>query len=177
MFHKILVAVDNNTENTEINRHVFNEAVSLAKVMHGSLMLLHVFYPIEDQFLNPLVIEPHIMYPIAYKEASEQYMKRLEEFKQEGIDFLKSLCNQARSAGVNSEFTLKAGVPGRAICQVALTWEADLVIMGRRGHRGLSEFLLGSVSNYVLHHAPCSVLTLQGPINVNTADVVQAASA
>lgn len=34
--------------------------------------------------------------------------------------------------------------------------------MGRRGHKGLSEILLGSVSNYVVHHAPCSVLVLQG---------------
>jgi nucleotide-binding universal stress UspA family protein len=33
--------------------------------------------------------------------------------------------------------------------------------MGRRGRTGLSELFLGSVSNYVTHHAPCSVLTLK----------------
>jgi len=37
-----------------------------------------------------------------------------------------------------------------------------LVVVGRRGHSGLSELFLGSVSNYVLHRAPCSVLTIQG---------------
>ena len=41
-------------------------------------------------------------------------------------------------------------------------WEADLIVIGRRGHQGLSEILLGSVSNYVVHHAPCSVLVVQG---------------
>ncbi len=41
---------------------------------------------------------------------------------------------------------------------------ADLIVVGRRGRSGLSELILGSASNYVLHHAPCSVLTLQGKI-------------
>jgi hypothetical protein len=37
--------------------------------------------------------------------------------------------------------------------------------MGRRGRTGISELLLGSVSNYVTHHATCSVLIVQGKDN------------
>ena len=37
----------------------------------------------------------------------------------------------------------------------------DVIVMGHRGISGLQEFFLGSVSNYVLHHAPCSVLIVQ----------------
>jgi phage terminase large subunit GpA-like protein len=36
-------------------------------------------------------------------------------------------------------------------------------MVGHRGRTGLSEFLLGSVSNYVMHHAPCSVLVVNNP--------------
>jgi nucleotide-binding universal stress UspA family protein len=35
---------------------------------------------------------------------------------------------------------------------------ADLVVMGRRGHGGLTEFLLGSVSHQVVDHAKCAVV-------------------
>ncbi|RMG10302.1 MAG: universal stress protein, partial [Cyanobacteria bacterium J055] len=37
-----------------------------------------------------------------------------------------------------------------------------LIIVGRRGRQGIEEAVLGSVSNYVVHHAPCSVLAIQG---------------
>jgi nucleotide-binding universal stress UspA family protein len=45
---------------------------------------------------------------------------------------------------------------------VARTWNADLIVIGRRGLRGLAEMFLGSVSNHVIHHAHCSVLVVQG---------------
>jgi glycosyltransferase involved in cell wall biosynthesis len=44
-------------------------------------------------------------------------------------------------------------------------WDADLVVMGRRGLSGIKEMFLGSVSNYIIHHVPCSVLIVQGIAN------------
>lgn len=63
------------------------------------------------------------------------------------------------------------------ICELARNWNADLIILGRRGRTGLSELLLGSVSNYVLHHAPCSVLTVQQPKELNTEEQQQVQTA
>ncbi|MGF1673753.1 MAG: universal stress protein, partial [Rivularia sp. (in: cyanobacteria)] len=60
--------------------------------------------------------------------------------------------------------------PGYMICNVARSREVDLIVVGRHGRTGLSEFFLGSVSNYVLHHAPCSVLTIQKPVYQEAAD-------
>ena len=56
------------------------------------------------------------------------------------------------------------GNPGRSICELASTWEADLILVGSRGLKGLKEMFLGSVSNYVTHHAPCSVLIVRTEI-------------
>ena len=47
------------------------------------------------------------------------------------------------------------------ICKLAQEWNADLIVMGRRGHSILSELVLGSVSSYVIHRAHCSVHIVQ----------------
>ena len=56
------------------------------------------------------------------------------------------------------------------ICELAKFWNADLIIMGRRGRSGLAEVFLGSESNYVLHHAPCSVQIVHLPVSSKAAD-------
>jgi nucleotide-binding universal stress UspA family protein len=52
---------------------------------------------------------------------------------------------------------------------MARSWPADLIVIGRRGRTGLKEALMGSVSNYVVHHAPCTVMVVQDAIAQATA--------
>ncbi len=39
--------------------------------------------------------------------------------------------------------------------------DASLLVVGFRGHSGLSEALLGSVSQHVAHHAPCPLVIIR----------------
>ena len=39
---------------------------------------------------------------------------------------------------------------------------AELLVLGSRGHGGLTEALLGSVGQYCVHHAPCPVVVMRG---------------
>ncbi len=167
MVKKILVAIDR----SEMSAEVFKQALSLAKLTSASLMLLHVLSQEEEGSPEALIF-PNIDYYPGWSEQSFQlYQEHWEKFKNEGLQILQSLSAQANTSGINTEFTQNAGNPGRMICELAKNWNADLIMMGRRGRSGVAEFFLGSVSNYVLHHAPCSVQIIHLPVSEKTTNV------
>lgn len=168
MIDKILVALDLSEKNT----FVFNTAVSLAKSIDATLMLLHVLS--EDKAGYPM-LPTYAYYPLLNDRNYEVYQKKIEEYKQWGNDLLQSLTAEATVAGVPTEYSQLMGNPGQTICEIADTWSADLILVGSRGLKGLKEIFLGSVSNYVTHRAPCSVLIVRKPnderFNINVTDV------
>jgi nucleotide-binding universal stress UspA family protein len=153
MFKKILVALDR----SEIGQQVFEEALGLAKLTQASLMLVHVLSSEEEGSPYVPMLSNFDYYPGLSSQSFELYQKQWDTFKNLGIQMLQSFCAQANTAGVTTEFTQNIGNPGRIICDLAHSYGADLIVMGRRGHSGLMELFLGSVSNYVLHHALCTV--------------------
>ncbi|MBF2022400.1 MAG: universal stress protein [Hydrococcus sp. C42_A2020_068] len=157
-FDKILVAIDM----SEIHKNVFERALSLAQKNNASLMLLHALSPEEEN--SPLPIPPNLteMYPAAGNDLTlEIWRQQWQEFERQGVEVLQSLAQKAIKAGVRVQYEQIPGSPARTICQVAREWQANLIVIGHRGRSGLSEMLLGSVSNYVVHYAPCSVLLVR----------------
>ena len=55
------------------------------------------------------------------------------------------------------------GTPGEYICRVAKEDGATMIVMGTRGMGTIRRTILGSVSDYVLHHANCPVLVVRSP--------------
>ena len=53
------------------------------------------------------------------------------------------------------------GSPESRIVEEAEKNEADLIIVGSHGYNRWERLLLGSVSDSVVHHAPCSVLVVR----------------
>lgn len=153
MFRKILVALD---RSDDISEHVFRGALNLALATKASLKLLHVLSVDEKE-------SPSILTLINTPENKKHW----EEFEKPGLDLLKSLASEATTAGVTTEYYQTLGRPGHVICETALHWEAGLIVVGRRGLSGISELILGSVSNYVTHYAPCSVLVVQRSENLH----------
>lgn len=157
MFRKILVAVDRSAS----SQKVLDTAIGLAKSMGANLMLLHVLSNEEEDYPQMPSLPTMEYYPID-NIIFETYQKQVQAYEQQSLKLLRAYADQARATGVNTEFTQNRGSAGRTICKMAQNWDADLIVMGRRGRSGLNELLLGSVSNYVLHHAPCSIFTVQG---------------
>lgn len=161
MFNKLLVAIDM----SDMAKDVYSTALSLAIKHNASLILLHVLSHEEDY--SPLPVPPNLtdIYPATGNDLTlEIWRKQWEEFEQEGLEMLKKRADEATQAGIQVEYQQIYGSAARTICKVAEASYVDLIIVGRRGKSGLSELLLGSVSNYILHHAPCSVLIVQLPV-------------
>lgn len=55
------------------------------------------------------------------------------------------------------------GEPGPALCHLAVEVGASALIVGSLGRGGLKRALLGSVSDYVVRNAPCSVIVSRDP--------------
>jgi nucleotide-binding universal stress UspA family protein len=160
MFKKILVAIDR----SETSKQAFAQAMFLAKATQGSLMLVNVSSPagLDVGYPNLAFPVPGSAYIPTPTEALQNYLEQWEMMKQQEFELLKADAKAATNAGIATEYTQPLGDPGKEICQLAQQWGANLIVMGRRGRSGLSELIQGSVSNYVTHHAHCSVLTVQG---------------
>ena len=164
MFNRILVAIDHSAG----SKQVFDKALSIAKADSANLILLHVLSveevgsrksPYLLQHKNRCIhVPPRIM-----RRANEAYDSEWLKLKQKGIELLRGYANKAIAAGVQTEFTQITGHPSSTICEFARSCHADVIAIGRRGHSSLQEMSIGSVSNHVMHHAPCSILLVQTP--------------
>src|SRR5690606_18400607 len=66
-----------------------------------------------------------------------------------------------RALGVDAETRVVRGDPGHQLCVLAAELGASVIVVGSRGRGGLARALLGSVSDYVIRHAPCPVLVMR----------------
>lgn len=166
MFAKLLVAIDSSDQ----SQQVCKAALELAQATGARLLLLHVLSPEEES--PEIRALPHVYYYPGLTDAVlDSYCQLWEAFEQEGLERLQTCAQQLAAAGLTVDFTQTPGSPGRIICNLAETWKADLILVGNRGRSGVKELLLGSVSHYVTHHAPCSVLVVRAAAMVTEANI------
>lgn len=62
-----------------------------------------------------------------------------------------------RAKGLKATALVAWGDPRPKIIEAAKEWPADMIVLGSHGRTGIEAFLMGSVSDAVARHAPCSV--------------------
>jgi len=130
---KILVPVDGSEQSCS--------AARWAAESGGAVTLLHVH-----------VLDGETTMSLSHRSAED--IKALEQ------KHAAPILEKARAAmgDVEPENTLSTiGNAGEEIVGQARFGHFDHVVMGSRGRSALKELLLGSVSEYVLHHAHCPV--------------------
>jgi nucleotide-binding universal stress UspA family protein len=68
---------------------------------------------------------------------------------------------QFQSRGFRAEGVTLEGDPQTAIADYARTWGADVIVVGTHDRSRVEKLLLGSVSESVVKHSPCSVLVVK----------------
>ena len=157
-YQKILVSLDRSDQASA----VFAPALEIATQFQSQLLLFHCLSWETEEQINPLVGVGTLGDVNLYSHSKLQQLRHesLQKDLQQVKEWLDTYSQQAVAKNLVVETEGRVGSPGSWICERAGSWGANLIVIGRRGHRGLAELLLGSVSNYVVHHAPCSVLVV-----------------
>lgn len=138
---------------TDCSRRSLSIAAERARIYGAELTILHVS-ALPSGALTLLEWEPSGEEFDAHREFSSRQM---EEFL-DGVDL----------EGVEHETLLRFSAPDRDIVDVAGEREADLIVMGTHGRRGVERFFLGSTASKVLRHLPCPAITVRHPAGAET---------
>jgi nucleotide-binding universal stress UspA family protein len=106
----------------------------------------------------PIAAEPFAVSAEYYQQISDAAEKEAGHYASSSAAILRE---RRRDGDLDLGVEVLHGSPAREIIHLAEGWEADLIVVGSHG-RGFWGRLLGSVSNAVVHNAPCSVLVVKG---------------
>jgi nucleotide-binding universal stress UspA family protein len=145
MYQRIMAAVDG----SETAERGLKEAINLAKDQRAKLAIVHV---------TDLVIVDWA------GEFSDGYVEALRESGRNTIEQARKI---AQEAGIEAELQAPEIITtgyhvADTIAEVARTWNADLLVVGTHGRRGVSRVLLGSVAEGIVRVAPCPLLLVRG---------------
>lgn len=139
---KILVAVDS----SDYSHKVTEVAGKLAVALNAEVMLLTVF----EDYANRMPEIPHS----ALEKLRETTLESMEKFLSEEAELF-------REKGIPVKTKLDKGHPGQIICDIAKEGSYSYIVLGSRGLGGITELLLGSVSNRVAHCAETNVIIVK----------------
>jgi nucleotide-binding universal stress UspA family protein len=157
-YQRILVAIDRSSQAPI----VFEHALEQVQANQARLMIAHTVRVETEISTGSFMGLGTIADVDTYNTMKRLHQERIQKQLDQAEEWLQTYYRRAVERGITTEVDCHAGEPAVWICELARTWNADLIVLGRRGHQGIKEIVLGSVSNYVIHHAPCSVLVVQG---------------
>lgn len=113
-----------------------------------------------DELMIVVVANVPIPAPYAQRSYYEQLHNDLVENAKNLSAEASELASQAGAANVTG--LVKEGFPSQVIVSTASEIGADMIVLGRRGVRGVERNLIGSVSSSVLAQSNCDVLVVMG---------------
>lgn len=148
MYERILVPIDG-SPTSELG---LKEAMRLAMLTHGRLRLIHVI----DEMSFALAADSYGNY------AGEL----LDLLQKNGAELLAKAQTTARAQGLQTDTVLYenlAKTVAQRVVDEADSWQADLIVVGTHGRRGVRRIVLGSSAEGILRTSPVPVLLVRAP--------------
>jgi nucleotide-binding universal stress UspA family protein len=142
MYQRILMP----TDGSACSQKAVSEGLEVARAMGSSVTFL---YAVEN-IGSALWISP---------ESVPYGLELMDDLKRVGQEALEKARQAAQEVGVTAQTKLVEGKPVEVILQEAKNH--DLIVMGTHGRSGLDRFMLGSVTEAVLHRSEKPVLVLR----------------
>lgn len=144
-FKKILVPVDG----SKGAKKALAYAGYLAELCHGSVGILHVVnLSAEMAAVGSISTGGYIPDRV------------LEDVQESGRLIIAKALKQLPST-VAAEGFMEIGSPSEIVVEFCVEKGYDLIVIGSRGLGAIKGLVLGSVSNYVVHRAPCPVMVIK----------------
>ncbi|CAG5121251.1 unnamed protein product [Candidula unifasciata] len=94
--------------------------------------------------------------------ASSAVSRMVREEEMDSASALSQFQKKLQNAGIKGNvIRLSGGKPGEVIVKASEEHKVDMIITGTRGLGTIRRTLMGSVSQYVVHHASCPVLVVR----------------
>ncbi len=106
----------------------------------------------------PLAIDIYAGYLPSTSEIEKAARENAENIVQTAA---QKVSEMTKENSINIVTEVLSGSPESCIVETAEQMKADLIIVGSHSYNRWERLLLGSVSDSVVHHAPCSVLVVK----------------
>ena len=148
MYGKILVPVDG----SETSTRGLTEAIKIAKAQGSQLRLVNIV----NEYILDITYAPGLF--------AENLIESLVKAGRKVLDTAEKA---AQREGVKAESVLIESIGGVAadlILAQAKQWQADLIVMGTHGRRGLARLVMGSDAEQVVRAATVPVMLVRGVV-------------
>ena len=149
---RVLLSVDGNESSSRAFEWFTNNIIK----QDDGLLLVHIVEPVSTGINYGLATKPALL--------TEDFSRHVQDLVDQGRELGKRYLHKCKGTGVRARFVLHIGAkPGEHICRLAKEQQIDMIVMGSRGIGRIRRTLLGSVSDYVLHHAGIPVVIIPPP--------------